>query len=222
MASRLPSSVSTQASNDQGRSGAEFNQWNDVQPFPGKEAGSAEFNNAEIEFPERKDVVQMYKSIRSWAIFSLVLGVISIFANRTLDPVWGVIMCLVALLSWRIKIPAMFIIYSIVMGWAALINGLSILLGGQVYWVFLSLMQIYWTITIVLQYRKYRKLRLVELYQAGKWPERLDPPQKEAEISKKLAFVGAILAGICLILLPFTCGGTILVSALHNFRLLNK
>ena len=152
--------------------------------------------------PERKDVVQMYKSIRSWATTSLVLGGLSVFAGGTLDPVWGVVMIIVAILSWRIKIPAMFVLYSVFVAWAAIMNGLSVLVGGGVQWLLLAAMQVYWVISILKQFTRYNQLPLQELYQAGTWPVDLAPPQQESIITGRFSIAGVILAVIALILLP--------------------
>jgi hypothetical protein len=126
-------------------------------------------------------------------------------------------MCLVALLSWKAKIPAMFIVYSIIMGWAALSNGISILFGGEIFWLAFSLLQVYWMFTIVREYRRYRRLPLGELYQSGDWPDRLGPPLNETAIGGRFAIGGSILAALSFILFPISCLGTMLLSAIPEF-----
>ena len=162
--------------------------------------------------PERKDVVRMVKSINSWAVTSLMLGGLSIFAGGALDPVWGAIMVLLAILSWRIKIPAMFVLYSVLMGWAALMNGMAVLLGGNPTWLILALMQVYWVVSILRQFRKYSRLPLQAFYEAGTWPADLDPPQSESLITGRFAIGGFILAVTSLILLPSIFVGGILLA----------
>ena len=53
-----------------------------------------------------KDVAQMYRNIRGWAIASLILGSLSIVANGFFDPVWGILLVAVAILSWKVKLPS--------------------------------------------------------------------------------------------------------------------
>ncbi len=166
--------------------------------------------------PERKDVVQMYKSIRSWATTSLVLGGLSVFAGGTLDPVWGVVMIIVAILSWRIKIPAMFVLYSVFVAWAAIMNGLSVLVGGGVQWLLLAAMQVYWVISILKQFTRYNQLPLQELYQAGTWPVDLAPPQQESIITGRFSIAGVILAVIALILLPTVFVGGVVLAMITS------
>lgn len=169
------------------------------------------------------DVLQMYKSIRSWAVTSLVLGALSIFAGGTLDPVWGIVMIVIAVLSWRIKIPAMFVLYSVFMAWAALTNGLSVLTGEGGSWVILALVQIYWVVSIIRQFKRYSHLSLQELYETGAWPADLDPPQQEAVITGRFAIAGVALAVISLILLPSVfVGGIVLAMIIPMSELLER
>jgi tetratricopeptide (TPR) repeat protein len=159
--------------------------------------------------PERKEVVQMYNSIRSWALTSLVLGGLSLFAGGTLDPVWGIVLIVSAILSWRIKIPAMFVLYSVLMAYAAVMNGLSVFAGGSVSWLILALLQAYWAVSILRQFRKYSRLPLLTLYETGTWPANLAPPQPESIITGRFAIAGVILAVTELILLPCVFVGSV-------------
>jgi len=67
----------------------------------------------------------MYKNFRSWAIVSLVLGGVSLVARETFDPVWGIVLIIIAVLSWKTRIPGMFAVYAVVMAWAAFSNLVS-------------------------------------------------------------------------------------------------
>ena len=170
-----------------------------------------------LTLPKREDVVQvhkMHKSIRSWAIVSLLLGGVSIFAGGVLDPVWGIVMIIVAILSWKVRIPAVFVIYSVIMGWAAVMNGVSVLVGGEVGWLVLALVQVFWMVSLVKQFRKYSYLPLQKLFKSGKWPAHLDPPQRDDVVTSRFAIAGIILAVTALILLPSVLVGTIMLVAI--------
>jgi hypothetical protein len=151
---------------------------------------------------------QMYRSLRSWAAILVFFGGLFIFAsgisyylNSGFNPTGGIALIIVAILSLKIKIPAMLVIYAVVMGWAAVTSALWGWWGGGKLWLILSLVQIICTVLFVIQYRKYRHLRLRELFQAGNWPANLAPPRDEAVISGKFALASLILAGVPLILL---------------------
>jgi tetratricopeptide (TPR) repeat protein len=150
----------------------------------------------------QKAIARMYERIRSWAITSLLWGGLSIFASGTLDPVWGIVMIVIAILSWKVKVPAMFIVYGAFMGWAAVMNGLAVLSGGSVTWLLMAALQAYWTYSIVKEFKVYRQLPLQELFDAGVWPAHLPPPQPEPVITGRFAVGGAILAATSLILVP--------------------
>lgn len=181
----------------------------DLQPNPGLSPSSpSQATSAALEIPERNDVSLLYNGIRSWTIWSLLIGGTSIIASSVFDPVWGVLLIVVAILSWKIKIPAMFIIYTIAMGWVAVENAMSVLGGGDTWWLTLAIVQAVLTITIAKQFRKYRNLQLQEIYQTGAWPAHIPPPQDEAVVLNRFAIAGVILAGASLILLPSICAGS--------------
>ena len=159
---------------------------------------------------QAKDVANLYKSIRSWAIWLVIIGGTSMVAGETLDPVWGIMLIVVGAMSWKIKVPAMFVIYSVIMAWAAVGNALIVISGGSVWWLVLSAFQVYLVFIIVKNYRKFRKLPLQELYDDGSWPDDLDPPQNESRIIERFAIVGLILSVISIILMFFTFMGCVM------------
>lgn len=150
-------------------------------------------------------VLEMYKNFRSWAVVSLIMGGASLVARETFDPVWGIVLIVIAVLSWKTRIPGMFAVYAVVMAWAAFSNLVSGLSGGERWWLGLALMQVFWTVAIVKQYRKYRYIRLTELYQAGTWPANLDPPRNENVVSGHFAAASVILAACPWLFLPVFC-----------------
>ena len=157
-------------------------------------------------------VLEMHKNFRSWAVVSLIMGGASLVARETFDPVWGIVLIVIAVLSWKTRIPGMFAVYAVIMAWAAFSNLVSGLSGSEWWWLGLASAQIYWTIAIVRQWRKYRHLPLQELHQSGVWPADLPPPQNETLILSRFAVIGAILAGVSLVLLPGLCIGTVVIE----------
>ena len=160
------------------------------------------------------NVLQMHKDLRSWAITSLVLGVLSIFASGTFDPVWGIMMIVIAILAWRIRLPAMLALYAVVMGWAALTNGLSVLYGGDIVWLGATLLQVYWVYSILRRWKQYSRVPLEDVYASGAWPTSMSPPQQESVITGQFAVAGFILALFALILLPSTFVVVVLYGAI--------
>jgi hypothetical protein len=154
-------------------------------------------------------VTEMYKNFRSWAGISLVLGGMSVIASGIFDAGWGIVLIIIAVLSWKARVPGMFAVYAVIMAWAAFLNLVAGLSGGAWWWLGLGLMQVFWTVAIVKQYKKYRGLPLQELYQSGGWPADLADPQDEKLISGRFAIAGAILAGANFVLLPGLCIGTV-------------
>jgi hypothetical protein len=165
---------------------------------------------------EKEPVSIMYKEIHSWAVFSLILGGISIFSGSTLDPVWGFLMIVVAILSRKTRFPGMFAVYAVVMGWAAVMNALSVLSGGELYWLILAVFQIGWTVSLVKKIKKFSQLNLAELYRAGQWPTDLAPPQDEEKLANKYAGASAILATIPWAIFSLACGSIILLVILFT------
>lgn len=160
--------------------------------------------------PERKDIVQMYKNIRAWTTTSLILGALSVFSGGTLDPVWGVMMVIVGIFSWRIQIPAMFVLYGVLMACAALMNGLAAITGAASGWLVIgAILQTFWSVSLFSLFRKYRRLPLQALFEAGTWPAGVRPPQDAAAITKHFARAGTILGIAALILAPVLFVGSV-------------
>jgi tetratricopeptide (TPR) repeat protein len=160
-------------------------------------------NELSILVPERKDVVKMYKTIRGYTLMSLIVGALSVFSGGTLDPVWGVMMLGVGILTWRIRIPAVLVLYGVLMAWAALINGLAALTGAAPgWWALGAIAQTFWGVSLFSRFRKYHRLPLQALLEAGTWPAGIRPPQEATAITKHFAIVGTIMGIAALILAP--------------------
>jgi hypothetical protein len=150
--------------------------------------------------PEREDVVEMYQLIRIWGVLML-LGILSVFIPGTADPAWGIIMAAVGILSWRTWIPAMFVLYSVLFAWAAVMNGMAVLAGAGLRWLAMAVVLILFVAGAIRRFIRCRRLPLQELFEAGTWPAKLAPPQKEASVTGRFAIAGVVLVLIAAILL---------------------
>lgn len=147
-------------------------------------------------------VVGMHKRINTWAATSAALGGLSLLAGA-LNSGWGVMMLIIAVLCWRVKTASMFILYSVAMAWAALSNGLAALDGGgNMLWLGLGLMQVYWVVSLVRQYRIYQRLPLRAMYEAKQWPVGLSAPPDGEVVTKWFGIAGMFVGGLALLMLP--------------------
>jgi hypothetical protein len=96
---------------------------------------------------------KMVSDIRQWGRALLFLGVIHLIASGLLNSSWGVILVVVGLLSFLFQTSSMYVIYGIVLGWAAVTNALS----GETVWILLALFQLYLTVQIFRSFFRYRK-----------------------------------------------------------------
>lgn len=103
--------------------------------------------------PTAAEPVLMLKEIRSWGTWGIVLGAISLVASGFLDPTWGILLILVGIASLIFKTSSMLIIYGVTMGWAALWNMRSM----SATWVLFSFFQLFISVRIFLNYRRFRK-----------------------------------------------------------------
>lgn len=101
----------------------------------------------------------MLKEIRSWGIWLLVLGAIHIFTAGFLNAGWGILLIVVGLASFFFRSASMFVVYGITLAWAALSNMLS----GQTSWLVFSAVQVFMTVSVFLQFRRFRKVESAAL-----------------------------------------------------------
>jgi hypothetical protein len=144
----------------------------------------------------------------------VIWGVVSIVVSSALDPTWGIVLIVIGVLSWFIKVPAMFVIYSVFLIGAAVSNGIAAVTGVGIWWLALSLFQVIISFTIIRAYRKYRKIPLLELYEEGNWPADLDQPQNEFQITGRFAIASFILAMISGVLLSCTLLGAFMAAVI--------
>jgi hypothetical protein len=96
----------------------------------------------------------MFEKIRSWGMWSLILGVLHIFTSGFLSAPWGILLILVGLASFYFRSASMFVIYATTLGWAAFSNLMSFE-GG---WIGFSLYQFFLAFRVFQDYRTFREV----------------------------------------------------------------
>ncbi len=77
----------------------------------------------------------------NWGFWLLVMGFVQLIAGNFLDPVWGVLLILVAAASFYFRSAAMFPVYGVTMAWAMISN----ISSGDPRWIVFGLFQGYWS-----------------------------------------------------------------------------
>ncbi len=162
------------------------------------------------------DIDLMHRDLRSWAIINLVFGVLSVFSGGALNPVWGIVMIMIAILAWRVKLPATFVFLGVTMAWVAVKNGIGVLSGGNIMWLGLSLLQAYWAYTLLRRWKLYSRSSLDQLYESGQWPAHLAPPPKEPVVTGRFAIAGLMMGAVALILVPGVCMTAIVLMMVNQ------
>ena len=102
------------------------------------------------------DYLALLKGLRSWGVWSLVWGGLSLVASGIFSSPWGILLIIVGLASFYFRSASMYIIYGVTLAWATLQN-----LGGlQITWIVFSAIQIYATVQVFLRYRRYHTAEL--------------------------------------------------------------
>jgi hypothetical protein len=120
------------------------------EPESGQEAGGIE-SSPDASVPPV--LTAMNREIRSWAWWSIGLGVIHFFTAGFLNAWWGTLLIIVGLASFIFKTSAIFVVYCITMLGAALLNFSSLTPG----WVFFAIFQLYLVVRIFIDYRRFHK-----------------------------------------------------------------
>jgi tetratricopeptide (TPR) repeat protein len=149
------------------------------------------------------------------AQWSLVIGVISIIANGTLDPIWGIANIVVALLMWKVRIPATLVIFAVMMVWAALLNIVSSLLGAGFVWTVGGLIQIYWSYLLFKDYRRFRRLPAEEFLAINTNANSVTPDEQVRRITRRYALAGALLGVLALLAIPGIFGCAVVSGVLQ-------
>ncbi len=101
---------------------------------------------------DQSDHNTMLKDIRSWGMWSLGLGLAHLVATGILSSPWGILLIIVGLASFYFRSASMYVIYGVTLAWASVHNFSS----QQGAWIFLSLFQLYATVQVFLNYRRFR------------------------------------------------------------------
>lgn len=130
-----------------------------------------------------------------------------------MDPVWGVVMVVLAILLWRIRSPAILLTMAVTMGWAAAQNLLGSFAGAAgVHWLIVGGFQVFWALTLLAQYRTHARLPMRELFSKRDWPKGILPPRESARMADRLAVSGALLSALGLLAIPGVLGGALLAG----------
>lgn len=78
---------------------------------------------------------------RSWGLWLLVMGFVQLIASNFLDPVWGVVLILLAAASIYFRSAAMLPVCGVTMAWAMISN----ISSGNPRWIMFGLLQAYWS-----------------------------------------------------------------------------
>jgi hypothetical protein len=98
----------------------------------------------------------MLKDIRSWGIWSLAWGGLSLITSGIFSSPWGILLIIVGLASFYFRTAAMYVIYGVTLAWAALQN----LTGLHGAWILFSLFQVYATVRVFMNFCHYHKVEL--------------------------------------------------------------
>jgi len=106
----------------------------------------------------------MKRELKSWTLFTILTGstslLVSLVFPSMVDPTWGLTLVIVGAGILCSAEPAMFIILSVGMGWAALMNVLGLtsspLRNGHL--PIGPILQAYWAMVLFTKYRKYEHL----------------------------------------------------------------
>lgn len=123
----------------------------------------------------------MRRDIRSWAVWLIITGVISMISGGFLSSPWGVMLILVGLGSYVFNTPAMYIIYGSTLLWATLNNATA----GQTSWIVFALLQLFLSVRIFMQFARFNKAYLNGHF-AQKAPKPEDLPQDPAAIYERM------------------------------------
>jgi hypothetical protein len=96
---------------------------------------------------------KMLREIRSWGRWSLILGAIHLLVSGFLSAAWGILLLIVGAASFYFRASAMFVVYSVTLGWVAISNILS---GGSGWTVF-AIFQLVLAWQVFRQYLRFRQ-----------------------------------------------------------------
>ena len=95
---------------------------------------------------------KMWREIRSWGFFLIVIGLLQMVVSGILSNTWGILLIIVGLASFYFRSVSMFVIYGTTLAWAGISNALS----GSGSWFVFSLLQAYFAFQTFRQFFRFR------------------------------------------------------------------
>lgn len=150
----------------------------------------------------------MLREIRSWAFWLLGMGVLHVIVSGVFSAPWGVLLIAVGLASFYFRDAAMFVVYAVTLGWAAISN----LLSGSGTWMVLALLQAFFVYSTLRQFVRFRRAQAEELQRLqAEHPEQ--PPLLDRS-ARVFPWAGLVMGSLSLTGLIFVFFGAILMAAL--------
>lgn len=170
-------------------------------PIPGldTQAASPSVSEPVTARPARYSSNDLQKQVRSWAIWSLILGAAHLIANNFLNPFWGILLIVVGLFSFFFRTSAMFVLYGTTLLWAAISNVLSRETG----WIGFSVIQLIMVVSIFRDYYRFRKTEREGIVNNGLDEKQTDNYRRTSSLYPILGFILGLfsLGGIVLFFL---------------------
>jgi tetratricopeptide (TPR) repeat protein len=139
---------------------------------------------------------KMQKQVRSWGLWMLVFGALSLIISGLSDP-WGFVVLMVGLASFVFRETPMFVVYGTILAWVALNNMLSGQVGVIVFGVFGLVLSF-------LTFRSYTRFRRAE--------KALDYPPGPQRASRAFPQIGGALGALALVGFGIVIAGGVILA----------
>lgn len=97
----------------------------------------------------------MRRDLRSWGIGLLIMGVLHFFLAGFLEPLWGVVLIIIGILSLAIRERGMFLVIGGALLLAGVGNIVSSLADGGSGWTIFGILQLFWGIREMSKFSRY-------------------------------------------------------------------
>jgi len=114
------------------------------------------------------DTASMLSSLRAWGMWCLGLGILNMVMSGIFNSPHGIVLVLTGLAAFIFRSASMFIVYGISLAWAVIWTFVDALYVKQAYWFIVAGFQLFLSILVFTDYRRFRKMELEPL-------EPLDP-----------------------------------------------
>ena len=136
-----------------GYCGNEFKQTIDVIKDTKDISNGDSIEHVETEVVEKLTLSDMKIELRNWGFGLIMIGIVSNLLPDILDPLWGLVLILLGVVTLLFRRRFMFIVIGIGLFWVGIMN---IVAGGFGGWTIFGIIQIYWGIQEISKFRKYR------------------------------------------------------------------